>query len=243
VEQPALAVRGLVKRFGGIVALAGVDLEVASGELLGLIGPNGSGKTTLVNCVSGVMRPTVGTVVFDGQDITRWSRPRRARAGLLRTFQNLRLFTDLTVGENVEAGRFTGRSQVNGESVRTLLHDLQLDLYARTRAADLSYGYQRRVEVGRALLGAPRLLLLDEPAAGLSETEQEVLRDWLLEARKRYGCSMIVIDHDMSFMLSVCDRIVAFHEGRSIFSGDPREAMVHPKVVEAYLGVPGGKRA
>ena len=231
---PLLAVRGLAKHFGGVVALRGVDLEVASGELLGLIGPNGSGKTTLVNCVSGVLQPTAGAVEFDGQDITHWPRARRARAGLLRTFQNLRLFQDLTVAENLEAGRFNGRS---GPAVETVLTDLRLAQHQRTRAADLSYGYQRRVEIGRALIGKPRLLLLDEPAAGLSDVEQEQLRDWLLEARTRLDCSMLVIDHDMSFMLSVCDRIVAFNEGRTIFSGPLSEAMAHPEVVEAYLGL------
>jgi branched-chain amino acid transport system ATP-binding protein len=237
VASPLLAVRGLVKRFGGIVALAGVDLEVAGGELLGLIGPNGSGKTTLVNCVSGVLHPTDGNVFFDEQDITGWPRTRRARAGLVRTFQNLRLFTDLTVSENVEAGRFNGRSQAKPGAVRTVLRELGLERYERTRAADLPYGYQRRVELGRALLGEPRLLLLDEPAAGLSDVEQEELRDTLVESRTRFGCSMLVIDHDMSFMLSVCERIVAFHEGRSIFSGSPAQALVHPEVVEAYLGL------
>jgi len=231
-----LVVRRLVKRFGGIVALDGVDLEVADGELLGLIGPNGSGKTTLVNCVSGVVAPTAGSITFDGADITRWPRTRRARAGLLRTFQNLRLFTELTVSENVEAGRFNGRSTAGPQAVDDLLRVLKLDGYARTRASDLPYGYQRRVEIGRALLGEPRLLLLDEPAAGLGDVEQEQLRDWLLEARERLGCAMLVIDHDMSFMLSICERIVAFHDGRIIFSGSPADAMVHPEVVAAYLG-------
>jgi branched-chain amino acid transport system ATP-binding protein len=231
-----LAVRGLVKRFGGVTALDGVDIEVADGELVGLIGPNGSGKTTLVNCVSGVLRPTKGTVVFDGGDVTSWSRPRRARAGLLRTFQNLRLFSELTVSENVEAGGFNGRATERVAGVRELLDEFILTPYARRRAADLPYGYQRRVEIARALLGRPRLLLLDEPAAGLSESERDELRDALLNARRRLGAAMVVIDHDMTFMLELCERIVAFHEGQKIFDGAPQDALEHPEVVESYLG-------
>lgn len=233
-----LAVRGLVKRFGGVTALRGVDVEVANGEVVGLIGPNGSGKTTLVNCVSGVLRPTEGTILFDRRDVTSWSRPRRARAGLLRTFQNLRLFGELTVSENVEAGGFNTRATGRRRSgdVRRLLEEFALTPYARRRAADLPYGYQRRVEIARAMLGRPRLLLLDEPAAGLSEEEREELRRALLDARTRLGAAMLVIDHDMTFILELCERIVAFHEGSKIFDGLPRDALAHPEVVESYLG-------
>ena len=231
-----LAVRDLAKHFGGVTALAGVDVEVADGELVGLIGPNGSGKTTLVNCVSGVLRPTAGTVAFDGEDITGWSRPRRARAGLLRTFQNLRLFGELTVSENVEAGAFNKRAGDRAAGVRRLLDDFGLAPYARRPAADLPYGYQRRVEIARALLGHPRLLLLDEPAAGLSEAERDELRDALLDARGRLGSAMLVIDHDMTFMLELCERLVALHEGKKIFDGEPKETLAHPEVIGSYLG-------
>lgn len=230
-----LAVRGLAKRFGGVTALAGVDVSVADGELVGLIGPNGSGKTTLVNCVSGVLPPTEGVVDFEGRDVTRWSRPRRARAGLLRTFQNLRLFGELTVRENIEAGGFNGR-RGGTDGVEHLLDEFALAPFARRRAGDLPYGYQRRVEIARALLGRPRLLLLDEPAAGLGESERDDLRDALLAARRRLGMSMLVIDHDMTFMLDLCERLIAFRDGRKIFDGRPREAVSHPEVVESYLG-------
>lgn len=231
-----LAVRDLAKSFGGVTALGGVDVEVADGELVGLIGPNGSGKTTLVNCVSGVLRPTGGTIEFGGDDVTTWSRPRRARAGLLRTFQNLRLFGELTVSENVEAGGFNRRAGDRTTGVRRLLDDFGLTPYARRPARDLPYGYQRRVEIARALLGQPRLLLLDEPAAGLSEPERDELRDVLLAARRRLGGGMLVIDHDMTFMLELCERLVALHEGQKIFEGDPRETLAHPEVVGSYLG-------
>jgi branched-chain amino acid transport system ATP-binding protein len=241
LTAPLLAVRGLEKHFGGIAALKGVDIEVDEDELVGLIGPNGSGKTTLVNCVSGVLPTSGGVVRFAGHDVTAWSRPRRARLGLLRTFQNLRLFTELTVSENVEAGGFNGRTEGRTDRVRELLDDLGLTPHARRRAADLPYGYQRRVEIARALLGRPRLLLLDEPAAGLSEAERDELRDVLLAARRRLGAAMLVIDHDMTFMLELCERLVAFHEGQKIFDGDPLEALAHPEVVDSYLG--GGAEA
>jgi ABC-type branched-subunit amino acid transport system ATPase component len=231
-----LAVRDLVKRFGGVTALDGVDLEVTDGESLGLIGPNGSGKTTLVNCVSGILQPTSGAIVFDGQDVSTWPRARRARAGLLRTFQNLRLFNELTVAENIEAGLSTGRSSHGGDGVHAVLEQLDLAHLARRRVADLPYGYQRRVEIARALIGRPRLLLLDEPAAGLSETERDELRDALHDAQRRLGTAMLVIDHDMTFIVDLCERIVALHEGRRIFSGAAREALTHHGVVESYLG-------
>jgi branched-chain amino acid transport system ATP-binding protein len=235
--QPLLDVRGLVKRFGGVTALQEVDIDVADGEIVGLIGPNGSGKTTLVNCVSGILRPTAGTVVFDGTDVTAWSRPQRARAGLLRTFQNLRLFNELTVTENVEAGGMSGRTAAVEHGVEELLDQFGLRPYARRRAADLPYGYQRRVEIARALLGRPRLLLLDEPAAGLSESERDDLRDALLDVARRLGPAMLVIDHDMTLMLELCERIVAFKEGSKIFDGLPQEVLTHPEIVESYLGI------
>jgi ABC-type branched-subunit amino acid transport system ATPase component len=231
--EPVLVVRGLSKRFGGVVAVDDVDLEVADGELLGLIGPNGSGKTTLVNCVTGVLRPTAGSVVFDGSDVTAWPRPRRARAGLLRTFQNLRLFAELTVAENVQVGGSTQRGPVDVEG---LLREFHLTPYARRPVRDLAYGFQRRVEIARALAGRPRLLLLDEPAAGLSETERDELADELLSVRSDLGTSMLVIDHDMAFMMRVCERMVALHEGRTVFSGTPDEVLAHRQVVESYLG-------
>jgi ABC-type branched-subunit amino acid transport system ATPase component len=231
--EPVLAVRGLSKRFGGVVAVDDVDLEVADGELLGLIGPNGSGKTTLVNCVTGVLRPTAGSVVFDSRDVTEWPRPRRARAGLLRTFQNLRLFAELTVAENVQVGGSTQRGPVDVEG---LLRKFHLTPYARRPVRDLPYGFQRRVEIARALAGRPRLLLLDEPAAGLSETEKDGLADELLSVRRELGTSMLVIDHDMAFMMRVCERMVALHEGRTVFSGTPDEVLAHRQVVESYLG-------
>jgi branched-chain amino acid transport system ATP-binding protein len=235
-----LAARQIEKHFGGVSALRGVDVDLASGELLGLIGPNGSGKTTLVNCLSGVHLPDAGTVEFDGHDITRWSRSRRARAGISRTFQNLRLFEQLSVGENVEAGSFTGREEGGRDRTIQLLRGFGLTSRERSRATDLSYGLQRRVELARAVAGRPRVLLLDEPAAGLSDVEREEMQARLIEIRDRLGCAIVVIDHDMPFILGLCERLLVLHEGSLIYSGKPADAIVDAGVVEAYLGAGTG---
>lgn len=235
---PLLTVRDLVKRFDGVTAVAGANLETRDREILGVIGANGSGKTTLVNCVSGVLPATEGRITFDGTDITGWSRPRRARAGLLRTFQNLRLFAEMTVSENVQAGASTGRGSSGGAAIVALLDELDLTAHARRRVADLPYGAQRRVEIARALAGGPRLLLLDEPAAGLTTADREHLSEVLRAQRNQSGTAILVIDHNMTFMRGLCDRIVAFRDGRDIFSGAPGDVLSHPDVVESYLGTP-----
>jgi len=234
-----LAVRNLVRRFGGLTALAGVDLDLAEGEILGLIGPNGSGKTTLVNCVSGVHRVTSGSVHLDGREITRWSRVRRARAGLARTFQNLRLFKELTVLENIAVARTAAgaRKMTDGNSADDLAARLGLEDRARSVVSRLPSGIQRRVEMARALATNPRVLLVDEPAAGLNDAETAELRQLLKDVRNQFGCSILLIDHDMSLVLRVADRVQVLDEGRSIFTGRPDEAFKQSRVVEAYLGV------
>ena len=233
-----LAVNNIVKRFGGVTALAGVDLELAKGEVLGLIGPNGSGKTTLVNCISGVLEIDEGEIVLEGRKITRAARSRRARAGLARTFQNPRLFTDLTVRENVTVGlnALASRRARGHDRVDALLTRLGLVEYGRTVVSSLPYGYQRRVEIARALAGRPAVLLLDEPAAGLNDSETATLRDLLRELRRDDEISIIVIDHDMSLIMGVSDRIQVLDEGRVIFMGAPADAFKQRHVVEAYLG-------
>jgi branched-chain amino acid transport system ATP-binding protein len=224
-----LTATNIVKRFGGVTALAGVDLEVGEREVLGLIGPNGSGKTTLVNCISGVLRIDAGEIVLRGRRMTGAGRPRRARAGLARTFQTPRLFGELTVRENVAVGL------PDRERVESLLGRLGLDGLARRVVSSLPYGYQRRVEIARALATDPSLLLLDEPAAGLNDAETSELRDLLREIR-REQCSIIVIDHDMSLIMGVSDRIQVLDEGRVIYMGAPEQAFKQKHVVEAYLG-------
>lgn len=229
--------RGIVKRFGGVTALAGVDLDVADGEIVGLIGPNGSGKTTIVNCISGVLDVDEGEVSLDGRPIAGSPRTRRARAGLARTFQNLRLFGRLTVRENVLAGRSCAAEERGGAAdVDALLGRLGLCELSRDVVSELPYGHQRRVEIARALAGRPRVLLLDEPAAGLNDAETAELGGLLRDIREGEDCSIVLIDHDMSLVLDVSDRVQVLDEGRGIYDGPPHGAFKRREVVEAYLG-------
>ena len=218
-----------------------MSLDVAPGETLGLIGPNGSGKTTLVNCVSGVLTPSGGTVVFEGRDVTKWSRTRRARAGLARTYQSLRLFKGLTVAENVEAGlvrRADDRTSERQTRVEAILDAHGLGELSSVPVADLSYGLQRRVEIARTLVSDPSMLLLDEPAAGLADEETAGLRDLLVATRARLGLSVLIIDHDVSFIMEISDRVTVLDDGRVLFSGSPQEVAQDPGVITAYLGTP-----
>lgn len=234
-----LSAKNITKRFGGVTALAGVDVDVARGEVLGLIGPNGSGKTTLLNCVSGVLQVDGGEITLDSRSLTHASRVRRAHAGIARTFQTPRLFSGMTVRENVEVGLqalASGRRSIGTDGIRALLRRLDLDDVSRLVVTSLPYGYQRRVEIARALAGQPSVLLLDEPAAGLNDTETVELRRLLHEVRSEDNCSMIVIDHDMNLIMGVSDRVQVLDEGQVIFTGDPEAVFQQRHVVAAYLG-------
>lgn len=236
---PLLTATNIVKHFGGVTALAGVDLELAENEILGLIGPNGSGKTTIVNCISGVVPIDAGEIRLRGSRLSTASRTRRARAGITRTFQSPRLFSELSVRENVEVGvnavargRRAARKRIDSLLVR-----LDLAGLSRQVVSSLPYGYQRRVEIARALASSPLVLLLDEPAAGLNDLETTVLRSLLLELREQHDYSIVVIDHDMNLILNVSDRVQVLDEGTVIFSGAPDDAFKQKEVIEAYLGV------
>jgi branched-chain amino acid transport system ATP-binding protein len=234
-----LSVTNIVKRFGGVTALNGVDLQLEEAEVLGLIGPNGSGKTTLVNCISGVLATDEGEIVLRDRRLTRASPVRRARAGIARTFQTPRLFAGLTVRENVTAGLQAGanpRGSKAREQVESLLRRFELQGLSRQVVSNLPYGHQRRVEIARALAGSPQVLLLDEPAAGLNDAETSELKAVIEDIRRDHGCSIIVIDHDMSLIMGVSHRIQVLDEGQVIFAGDPADAFRQRQVVEAYLG-------
>jgi len=231
---------GVTKRFEGVAALAGVDIEVRSGEILGLIGPNGSGKTTLLNVISGVYLPTDGSIDFDGRSIAGRRPHQVAALGLSRTFQNIRLFTQLTVRENVEAA---APPDTDEAAVDDVLAWFDLSGVEREKAVNLPYGQQRRLEIARAVVRRPSLILLDEPAAGMNEAESDELLENIKRIRSNLGCSIVVVDHDLRLIMKLCDRIQVLDQGRTIALGLPREIAEDQAVIEAYLGGPAAAGA
>jgi branched-chain amino acid transport system ATP-binding protein len=238
-----LEVSRVTVAFEGVVALSEVDLSIRRGEIMGLIGPNGAGKTTLLNVISGFVRPTAGRVYLDGTDVTSWKPHRRARKRLARSFQATRLFPELTVLENVEAGVLaTGVGRWEAvRGARVLLERMHLAHRAGHRASALPAGDQHRVGVLRALALDPKFLLLDEPAAGLNEAESDELVATIRSIRDDFGCAVLVIDHDMRVIMPLCERIQVLNYGRTISIGDPAAVRSDPVVIEAYLGSHGGR--
>ncbi len=230
----ALAVERVSKQFRGLRALEEVSLEVSEGEIVGLIGPNGSGKTTLLNVASGVLRPTAGRVFVGGVEATGRRPHEVARLGVGRTFQQIRLFAEMTVAENVEVGAVAGRADTG--RVPALLERLGLAGDQHRLAVTLAYGQQRRVEIARALAGAPRFLLLDEPAAGMNEAESDALLSTILAVRDDEGCAVLIVDHDLRLIMRLCERIHVLAEGRTICEGSADEVRRDPAVIQAYLG-------
>ena len=245
-EDALLEVRGITVRFGGLTALDAVDLDVAPGQIAGLIGPNGAGKTTLFNVVTGLQSPTSGGVSLAGTDITRWPPHRRGRAGVARTFQRLELFRGLTVHDNLLAtweaatpGAVMGRNRSKGhDRVAEVIDQLGLAPVARRMAGQLSTGLGRMVELGRALCANPRLLLLDEPSAGLDPSETAKFRDVLLEVvgRETGEPAILLVEHDVALVMEVCDRITVLDFGVRIACGPPKEIRSDAAVIAAYLG-------
>jgi branched-chain amino acid transport system ATP-binding protein len=238
--KDSLAVFAISKTFGGIQALRSVSLDVSRGEILGLIGPNGSGKTTLLNVVSGLLSPSSGNVTLTGQDITGMYPDKIARMGIGRTFQAIRLFTRLTVLENVLVAASTGRAARGARDwqrrASAVLQQVGIAHLADQLAGTLPYGAQRRVEIARALALEPRYLLIDEPAAGMNEEEAHELMERIKAVRQQAGCGILVVDHDLHFILQLCDRVVVLNEGQRISQGSPYDVYNDPAVINAYLG-------
>lgn len=231
-----LEVDEVTVRFGGVVAVDGASIQARSGEITGLIGPNGAGKTTLFNVITGVQPSTAGTIRLDGTDITKLATHRRAKMGMSRTFQRLELFWTLTVADNVRVAAELARHGDPSVLTEELLDRVGISHLAAEPSGSLPTGSARLVEVARALASTPRVLLLDEPASGLNESETVALGA-LLRQLVADGLAVVLVEHDMSLVMDICDHVSVLDLGRIIASGPPAEVRTQPAVIEAYLGV------
>jgi branched-chain amino acid transport system ATP-binding protein len=245
-----LDIHGLLISFGGIQALAGISLTLQREEILAVIGPNGSGKTTLFNCISGVYKPDQGELKFEGESLLGLSPDAVARRGIARTFQNLRLFLHMTVLDNLLLGRhiqfrknpFSAFLRLRGEELRhrqlveEIIDFLDLQAFRQARVSDCPYGVQKRVELGRALAMEPRLVLLDEPIAGLTAEEKEETAYRITEIRGRYKTAVLLVEHDLRIASRLADRMIALDYGQLIAQGSPEQVQQAPEVIKAYLG-------
>jgi branched-chain amino acid transport system ATP-binding protein len=251
----SLQVREVVRSFGGVHAVDGASLDVEAGSITGLIGPNGAGKSTLFNCISGFLRPQSGRVLLDGKRIERRAPHRIARAGLVRTFQTPRALTRMTVLENVmlaaprHAGERLGGSLLPGARRREreaktraaeLLELVRLDGHAGALAGTLSGGQRKLLDLVRALMAEPRILLLDEPMAGVSPTLRVELLEHIMALRERDGITLLIVEHDLAFVMRASDRVIVMNDGRVIAEGSPDEVRADERVVDAYLGAHHG---
>lgn len=252
-DKALLHIDGVSVRFGGIVALDGVSFDVQRGQICGLIGPNGAGKSTLFNCLSRLYECNTGRITFDGHPLSTMPRHRMAGIGIGRTFQNLALFRTMTVRENALVGchsqhhagflrnafRLPGAARIEAEArarAQALIDFLDLGSVAERTVADLPFGTQKRVELARALAAQPKLLLLDEPAAGLNHEELESLGALIRDIRDRLQVTVLLVEHHMGLVMGASDKVVALNFGKKIAEGTPAEVRAHPEVIRAYLG-------
>jgi branched-chain amino acid transport system ATP-binding protein len=253
--MPLLEARHVTIRFGGLTAVSDFNLAIEPHELVGLIGPNGAGKTTIFNMLTGVYKPTEGEIFVGGTATADYKPYQITALGLARTFQNIRLFKELTVLDNVRIGghihykysatsavlhtnRFRAAEDVAEREAMKLLEIFNLDSRANYYAKNLPYGDQRRLEIARALAARPKLLLLDEPAAGLNTGETIELMEKIHEIRDRFDLAILLIEHNMELVMGICERIIVLNFGKTIAQGDPDEIRCNPVVIEAYLGEP-----
>jgi branched-chain amino acid transport system ATP-binding protein len=254
VAEPILAAEGVSLRFGGVRALTDVSFQVNAGEIFSIIGPNGAGKTSMVNCISGRYRPTEGRIRFDGADITRTPTRRRAGIGIGRTFQNLALFGHMSVLDNIMVGRhhllhrgflpgmlyWLGGAQAeeiaHRREVEEIIDFLEIQHVRKATAGTLSYGLRKRVELARAIALRPKLILLDEPMAGMNLEEKEDMARYILDLNEEWGMTVLMIEHDMGVVMDISHRVMVLDFGRKIAEGTPEAVLADPHVRRAYLG-------
>ena len=252
-KKPLLVAKDISISFGALKAVDSFNLEINSGELIGLIGPNGAGKTTVFNILTGVYNASSGEYTLDGENVIRTSTSALVKKGLARTFQNIRLFKYLSVLDNVVAAynfrmkygilsgmlrfpNFWREEKEAKEKAMALLKIFDLDKYANMHAGNLPYGEQRKLEIARAMATEPKILLLDEPAAGMNPKETDDLMNTIKLIRDKFGIAILLIEHDMKLVLGICERLVVLNYGKILASGKPNDVINNPQVVEAYLG-------